>query len=88
MGGGWQRVELDEACSLVDDRAAEVLAVHEALDKLAEESTLKAEFAKLRYFTGMSVEEAADAMGISRATGARYWSYAKVFLYCAMEDAK
>ena len=87
-GGDRQRVELDEACSLVDDRAAEVLAVHEALDKLAEESTLKAEFAKLRYFTGMSVEEAADALGISRATGDRYWSYAKVFLYCAMEDAE
>ena len=87
-GGGRQRVGLDEACSLVDDRTAEVLAVHEALDKLAEESTLKAEFAKLRYFTGMSVEEAADALGISRATGDRYWSYAKVFLYCAMEDAE
>jgi RNA polymerase sigma factor (TIGR02999 family) len=87
-GGDRQRVELEEACCLADDAAAQVLLVNDALAKLAEESPQKAEFVKLRYFAGMSVQEAADALGISRATADRYWSYAKVFLYCAMEDAK
>jgi RNA polymerase sigma factor (TIGR02999 family) len=87
-GGDRQRVELEEACSLADEAAAQVLLVNDALAKLAEESPQKAEFVKLRYFAGMSVQEAADALGISRATADRYWSYAKVFLYCAMEDAQ
>jgi RNA polymerase sigma factor (TIGR02999 family) len=85
-GGGRQRVNLDEACCLVEDRCDELLDVNEALSRLAEESPVKAELVKLRYFAGMSVPEAADALGISRATAERYWAYAKVFLYCQMED--
>jgi RNA polymerase sigma factor (TIGR02999 family) len=87
-GGDRQRVELEEACCLADETAAQVLLVNDALAKLAEESPQKAELVKLRYFAGMSVQETADALGISRATADRYWSYAKVFLYCAMEDAQ
>ncbi len=71
-GGDRQRVELDEACSLAEDRLGEVLAVNEALSKLAEESPEKAELVKLRYFAGMSVQEAAAALEISRATAHRY----------------
>jgi RNA polymerase sigma factor (TIGR02999 family) len=85
-GGQRQRVELDESCSVADDAAGQVLLVNDALVKLAEESPEKAELVKLRYFAGMSIQEAAEALGISRATADRYWSYAKVFLYCAMED--
>jgi RNA polymerase sigma factor (TIGR02999 family) len=85
-GGDRQRVELDEACCLADDGAEQVLLVSDALDKLAEESPDKAAFVKLRFFAGLSAQEAAEAMGISRATGDRYWSYAKVFIYCALED--
>jgi RNA polymerase sigma factor (TIGR02999 family) len=87
-GGGRQRVELDEACSLADDGAEQVVLLNEALDKLAAESPEKAELVKLRYFAGMSHQEAAEALGISRASADRYWAYAKVFLYCAMEDAQ
>jgi RNA polymerase sigma factor (TIGR02999 family) len=87
-GGDRKRVELDEACSLADDTAEQILLVNDALSKLVEESPQKAEFVKLRYFAGMSVQEAADSLGISRATADRYWSYAKVFLYCAIEDAQ
>jgi RNA polymerase sigma factor (TIGR02999 family) len=87
-GGNRQRVELEEACCLADDAAEQVLLVNDALVKLAEESPQKGEFVKLRYFAGMSAQEAADSLGISRATADRYWSYAKVFLYCAMEDAQ
>jgi len=85
-GGDRQRLNLDEACYLANDRLDELLDVNEALSKLAEESPEKAELVKLRYFAGMSVAEAADALGISRATADRYWAYAKVFLYCQMED--
>jgi RNA polymerase sigma factor (TIGR02999 family) len=85
-GGDRRRVELEDACSLGDVRADEVLSVDEALDKLAAESREKAELVKLRYFAGLSVEEAAQVLGISRATADRYWSYAKVFLYCELED--
>jgi RNA polymerase sigma factor (TIGR02999 family) len=78
-GGNRQRVELEEACCLVDDAAEQVLLVNDALVKIAEESPQKAEFVKLRYFAGMSVQEAADSLGISRATADRYWSYARSF---------
>ena len=85
-GGDRKRVELDEACSLAECHLDEILSVDEALSKLADESPRKAELVKLRYFAGMSVPEAAEALGISRATADRYWAYAKVFLYCELED--
>ncbi len=87
-GGGRQRVELDEACCLAGDEAEQVLLVNDALAQLAQHSPEKAALVKLRYFAGMSGQEAADALGISRATADRYWAYAKVFLYCALEDAR
>jgi RNA polymerase sigma factor (TIGR02999 family) len=85
-GGDRQRVAFDEACSLADDGAEQVLLVSDALDRLAQESPDKAAFVKLRFFAGLSAQEAAEAMGISRRTGDRYWSYAKAFIYCALED--
>jgi RNA polymerase sigma factor (TIGR02999 family) len=80
-GGGLQRVDLPDAqiaCIADDD---ELLAVHDALDKLAAEDFKKAELAKLRYFVGMTFEEAADVLGISVATAKRHWAYARAFLY-------
>ena len=85
-GGDRQRVELDQACCLAEDGAEQVLLVSDALDKLAQEAPDKAAFVKLRFCAGLSAQEAAEAMGSSRATGDRYWSYAKVFIYCALED--
>ncbi len=83
-GGQWDRVDLgevvDPAAGLTDD----VLAISEALEKLAQRDPEKAELVKLRYFAGLSVQEAADTLGISRATAARHWSYAKTWLYCQM----
>jgi RNA polymerase sigma factor (TIGR02999 family) len=83
-GGGLQRVNLDEAVSCSPEPADDLLCLNEALDQLAREDPRKAELVKLRYFTGLSVQEAADALGISRATADRYWAYAKVWLYCAL----
>jgi RNA polymerase sigma factor (TIGR02999 family) len=87
-GGDRQRIALDEACLLAEDRADQLIALHEALDQLEAESPDKAALVKLRYFAGLSHQEAAQTLGISRATADRYWAYAKVFLYAAMEDAR
>jgi DNA-directed RNA polymerase specialized sigma24 family protein len=61
----------------------DVLALDEALTKLAIEDPVKARLVDLRYFAGLSVEDAARVLGISRATADRHWHYAKVWLYCA-----
>jgi RNA polymerase sigma factor (TIGR02999 family) len=83
-GGGLRRVNLDEAVSCAQEPSDELLSLDEALHKLAQEDPQKADLVKLRYFTGLSVQEAADVLGISRATADRYWAYAKVWLYCAI----
>ena len=81
-------MKLNEALDVVDPRADEILHVHGALEGLAAESPIKAELVKLRYFAGLSHQEAAAVLGLSRATADRYWAYAKVFLHCEMEDAE
>jgi RNA polymerase sigma factor (TIGR02999 family) len=83
-GGQRQRVGLEEAISLNESPADDLLALDEALTRLAREDPIKAELVKLRYFAGLSVEQTADALGISRATADRYWAYAKVWLYRAV----
>jgi RNA polymerase sigma factor (TIGR02999 family) len=83
-GGGYNRVDLKAVFSLADESAEDLLALDEALEKLAQEDPIKAELVKLRYLAGLSVEEAAQALGISRTTADRYWAYAKVWLYCAI----
>ena len=83
-GGQRQRVSLDEAISLSEQPSDDLLALDEALTRLAQEDPIKADLVKLRYFAGLSVEQTAEALGISRATADRYWSYAKVWLYQAV----
>jgi RNA polymerase sigma factor (TIGR02999 family) len=82
QGGDYRRLDLDASAIYTDGPADSLLAVSEALDKLALEDPQKAELVKLRFFAGLSVQEAADALGISRATADRYWAFAKVWLYC------
>jgi RNA polymerase sigma factor (TIGR02999 family) len=81
-GGGRARAELLEADLAVDDPPDEVLAVDEALERLAAEDPQAAELVKLRYFAGLSVEEAARALGLSRATAYRHWTYARAWVRC------
>ncbi len=85
-GGGRARITLDEAFDVAACNADEVIDVHEALDKLAAESPVKADLVKLRYFGGFGHQEAASALGISRATADRYWVYAKAFLFAELQD--
>jgi RNA polymerase sigma factor (TIGR02999 family) len=83
-GGEFNRVELDalEATGVLP--AEDVLALSEAVEKLAAHDTDKAELVKLRFFGGLSVDEAASVLGISRATADRHWQYAKTWLYCEL----
>jgi RNA polymerase sigma factor (TIGR02999 family) len=80
-GGDQQRVEIDsvDVAALADDE--ELLAVNEALDKLAAQNKVEAELVKLRYFVGMTLEEAAEVLGISARTADNYWAHARAWLY-------
>jgi RNA polymerase sigma factor (TIGR02999 family) len=81
-GGAAKRVDLDRVAAA--DRSDDVLAIHEALELLGEHDPVKAELVQLRYFAGLSLEETAELLGISRATADRYWRYARTWLYCAL----
>jgi RNA polymerase sigma factor (TIGR02999 family) len=83
--GGRRQVDLDMAADVVEEAADDVVAIDEALEEFARHDPAKAELVKLRYFAGLSVEEAAGLLGISRATADRHWRYAKTWLYCAMK---
>jgi RNA polymerase sigma factor (TIGR02999 family) len=80
-GGTRQKLNLGQIEAVAAAPSEELLALDEALNLLAAEDGMKAELVKLRYFAGMSVEEAARCLGISRATADRYWSYARAWLY-------
>jgi RNA polymerase sigma factor (TIGR02999 family) len=80
-GGGWERVTLagDEAAA--DSRKAiDVLALHEALERLAAFDPQQARIVELRYFGGLTIEETAEVVGISPATVVREWTIAKAWL--------
>jgi len=87
-GGGQVRVDVDDVEIATQAEADELLAVHEVLDKLVAEDPKKGELAKLRYFAGLTFEEAAEVLGISVATAKRQWAYARAFLYDAIQAAK
>jgi RNA polymerase sigma factor (TIGR02999 family) len=80
-GGGQQRVEMRELASAAVENDDKVLAVNEALEKFTKLDPQKAELVKLRYFVGMTLEEAAEALGISERTAKRYWAFARAWLH-------
>jgi len=79
-GGGQHRVEFDEAGLAAPSHDDQILAVNDALDKLAAENKIGADLVKLRYFGGLTLAEAAQALGVSERTADNYWAYAKVWL--------
>jgi RNA polymerase sigma factor (TIGR02999 family) len=85
-GGRLKRIDFDAADSLTEPPPDDLLALDEALDQLAAEDPTKAELVKLRCFAGLSHQDAAQALGISRATADRYWAYAKSWLYCKLYE--
>ena len=85
-GGGQERVDLDELeiAAPTDDDDEDLLAMHDALDRFAAFDPEKAEFVKLRYFVGLSLEETAGALGVSLTTAKRWWQYARAWLKVEM----
>lgn len=79
-GGGQQRLNLDDIQVAAPSDDDQILAVHEALEKFAAEDPRKAELVKLRYFGGLSIEEAAETLGIAEPTAKRWWAYARGWL--------
>ncbi len=83
-GGGLERVNVDDSgaeFAVPTGKDDELLGVHEALDRLAAIDPVKAELVKLRYFVGLTIEQAAEVLGISEPTAKRYWAYARAWLY-------
>ncbi|HWB11663.1 MAG TPA: ECF-type sigma factor [Pirellulales bacterium] len=85
-GGGHDRVEFDVAEIPIESPNVDLLALDEALDDLAAEDPAKAELVKLRFFAGLDEQEAADVLGISRATAARHWAYSRAWLFDRLRD--
>ena len=80
-GGDFERVPLDEYSVAAPEPDERLLELDAALDKLAQKDPRKAELVKLRYFAGLTIEQAAEALGISHATAERWWAYSRLRLF-------
>jgi RNA polymerase sigma factor (TIGR02999 family) len=80
-GGGQVRVDIQAIDVASPDADEQLLAVNEALDKLAAQDPIEAELVKLRYFAGLTIEEAASLLDISPRTARNYWAHARTWLY-------
>jgi len=80
-GGELERRDLPEIAAPQGLDLNDVVAVNDALERFEQHDPAKAELVKLRYFVGLTIEEAAAALGISHATAERHWTYAKTWLY-------
>jgi RNA polymerase sigma factor (TIGR02999 family) len=87
-GGDRRRVDLDQDYSAGEIESDDLLALDEALAKLAAEAPVKAELVKLRYFAGLTLEQAAEVLQVSPATVKRHWIYARAWLYEAIAGEK
>jgi RNA polymerase sigma factor (TIGR02999 family) len=81
-----QRLDLDQLTAGSDPASDDLLALDEALTKLAMQEPSKAELVRLRYFAGFTIDEAAELLGISRATAKRNWAYARAWLFAEISD--
>ena len=80
-GGGAQKLDLDQVDVAARADSETLLLIDEALEKLAREDSRAAELIKLRFFVGLTNEEAARALGISERSAKRYWTFARAWLY-------
>ncbi len=85
-GGGLRRIDLDEACSLVEPPSDDILALDEALTQLGSLNPIRAEVVKLRFFAGLTMPEVAAALGISLPTAERYWAFARTWIFAALQE--
>ena len=87
-GGGRRRVDLDEACPAVLTPDENLIALDEALKRLACQDSVRAEVVKLRFFAGLTMPEVAATLGISLATAERYWVFARAWLCAELTDSE
>ena len=87
-GGGHQRQELEDVDVAIVGPSDDMLALDEALQQFERDQPRKAELVKLRYFAGLSETEAAAALGISRPTAARWWAFARAWLYDRLQGTE
>jgi len=87
-GGGLQRLDIQDVDVAMAGEEGELLAVNDALEKFATRNQSKAELVKLRYFAGLTLEEAAEILGISVPTAKRWWTYARAWLFNEIKSQK
>lgn len=85
-GGGRRRRDLDEAAIVAPEAGEDLLALDEALSELAKSDPFKVQLVELRFFCGLTVEEAADALGVSAITAKRHWRYVRAWLHERLAD--
>lgn len=85
-GGNLQRVDVQEIDVAAESKDDELLTVNDSLEKFAAQEKEKAELVKLRYFAGLTIAEAAEALGISEPTAKRWWTYARAWLYSDLKS--
>ena len=86
-GGGMNRHAAAELPIEAPEPADDLLALDAALDRFAVAEPQKAELVKLRYFAGLTIEEAADALGVSPATAKRHWAYSRAWLFREISES-
>ena len=84
-GGGRRRQDIEHQQIAAPEPSLDVLAVNEALERFEKVDPLKANLVKLRYFAGLTIPQAADALGISSTTADRYWAYARAWLHAELK---
>jgi RNA polymerase sigma factor (TIGR02999 family) len=87
-GGALHRQPLDPEAAAVPQQGEDLIAIDEALDRLAAEDSLKADLVKLRYFVGLTLPAAAAALGLSERTAGRHWTFARAWLRRAVEGSE
>jgi len=87
-GGAMQRVDFEGLPGIFDSAPDDLLALDEALTKLEHEDPQAAAVAKLRLFSGLTIDETASNLGVHRATAFRHWAYARAFLQIHLSEAK
>jgi RNA polymerase sigma factor (TIGR02999 family) len=85
QGGGRKRQPLEHVDIAAPEASVDVLALDEALERFAQVDRLKADLVKLRYFAGLTIPQAAEALGISATTADRYWAYARAWLHAELK---
>jgi RNA polymerase sigma factor (TIGR02999 family) len=87
-GGDWRRVDFDNLDLFTSVTPDQLLSLDEEIDRLAAEDPTAATLVRLRYYAGLSLEQAAEPLAISIATAYRHWSYARARLLCALLDRR